>query len=357
VKSKKQLNENHIAQLVEFTNHISNGDFDYQIDINSNDEMGQIYEALNLMTLEIKSNRFDLEWLNQDLEQKVNERTDALKKKNDELYDALEKLKMTQDQLVRSEKLSPLAQLVAGFAHELNTPIGIGVTAATHFEMLSDDIVELYDSGKMKKTDLEGYFKNSNRLTKMVYKNLRRAGDLISRFKKVSVDQVSQEQRQFEVKSYIEDVIYTLYPRLKKYAIKVSVEAKEEITINSYPGELSQIITNLIMNSLNHAFEVEDEGDITINVDASETDLFLIYKDTGKGIPSDQVKKIFDPFFTTKRGHGGTGLGLYLIHNLVTQHFKGSISCVSKEGRGTVFSISFPRKLSVDGEALASSND
>jgi len=262
-----------------------------------------------------------------------------------ELKKTNEELKKSQNQLVQSEKMASLGQLVAGVAHEINTPIGIGVTAASHFQDITDNILSLYETKQMKKSELEGYFSDAKETSSLILSNLRRTGDLIISFKMVSSDQTSHVQRVFNLKLYIEDIILSLKPKLKHYPLKIEIDCPEKIELDSYPGAFAQVITNLIMNSLNHAYDKGQEGNININVELQNSNVIIRFCDDGKGIPAENRKKIFDPFFTTSRGSGGTGLGLHIVFNVINQTLKGNITCESAVGIGTTFIIRIPLKI------------
>jgi len=269
------------------------------------------------------------------LEELVSERTLELQK-------SLDYLKETQNKLIESEKMAALGSLVAGVAHEINTPVGIGVTAASHLEESAMSFEELYKSGNILRTDFEKFLELSLLSSRMILSNMKRAADLIQSFKQVAVDQSSQEQRFFRIHEYIDEILMSLHSKFKHTAYTIEVICPEEFEINSYPGALSQIITNLVVNSLKHGFEDLDEGSITIDIRKSKKNALIVYEDTGKGISKENLEKIFDPFFTTKRGFGGSGLGMNIVYNLVTQSLNGSIKCNSIVGQGTLFEIKFP---------------
>ena len=273
----------------------------------------------------------------------------AIMSTNEELKETLNDLKKTQGQLVESEKMASLGALVAGIAHEINTPIGIGVTAASVLHDKTERFDSLFQDGGLKKSDLVGYIETCTQSSKMILSNLNRASGLIRSFKQVAVDQSSEGRRTFGVKEYLEEILLSLRPKLKKTKYIVSIQCDETIVLDSYPGAFSQVITNLILNSLLHAYpEDNDEGRLVISVSKKHNSLILKYADDGQGIDQDILDRIFDPFFTTKRGQGGSGLGLHLVYNLVTQKLKGSIECESKTGKGTTFIISLP--IDVDGK-------
>jgi PAS domain S-box-containing protein len=254
---------------------------------------------------------------------------------------ALQQLQDTQQQLVEAAKMAELGNLVAGVAHEINTPIGIGVTAASRLDTLTKELKELYENRKMKRTDLDKYLKSVKQGSELTLKNLTRAAELIQSFKQVAVDQSSEQRRTFVLKDYLHEILTSLRPEFKRTNHQVLIVCDEEIVLSSYPGVFSQIFTNFIMNSLIHGFKDKIDGKITITVTKIEAkkELILCYSDTGKGISPKIINNIFDPFFTTNRQGGGSGLGLHIVFNLVTHKLNGTIQCQSVEGEGTTFTI------------------
>lgn len=287
------------------------------------------------MFAELKKAEEALRILNEELEQRVEDRTLELREANAALQESLE-------QLILMEKMSALGGLVAGIAHELKTPIGVGVTAASHLEDMTRELEQQYQASRMKRSDLERYVRIARESTTMILENLRRASEQIQGFKQVAVDQSSDQQRQFHLRSYINDVFLSLHPELRKTSHHVTILCPDDLEIESYPGAFSQIITNLVMNSLIHGFEHTDQGEMLLSISLEGETLRIIYQDNGKGIPPEYLSKIFDPFFTTKRGQGGSGLGLNIVYNLVTQKLHGSITCESTPNRETRFIIHIP---------------
>jgi len=266
------------------------------------------------------------------------------KRAEDELRQALDTLKQAQNELVQSEKMASLGGLVAGVAHEINTPVGISVTAASYLEDAAENLKSSFNSGTMKKSDLNDFIDTAEQSTRMISSNLRRASDLIGSFKQVAVDQSSQERRVFMVSPYLEEILMSLHPQLKQTSHQVSIDCSPDIEIDSYPGALSQIVTNLVMNSLVHAFDETDKGNIRLSVAETGSNIKLEYTDDGCGMDDETTAKVFDPFFTTKRGSGGSGLGMNILFNLITQTLGGSVSCSSNVGEGTLFSITIPKQ-------------
>ena len=280
--------------------------------------------------------------LNEELELRVQQRTHDLHQSNEALASYLEQLRETQVQLVQSEKMAALGELVAGVAHEINTPVGIGVTAASHLETTVHRYMELYDDDKLTRADFEQFLASTEDSSHMILTNLQQAGELIKSFKQVAIDQISEEKRDIHVKQYLTEVLHSLHPSLKNTAHTIETNCPDNLTLFSYPGALSQILTNLILNSLAHGFEETTPGTIHIDVLPFRDRIHLRYSDNGKGIDDDHLKKIFDPFFTTKRRQGGSGLGLYIVYNIVTQTLDGQIDCRSAPGEGTTFDIIIP---------------
>jgi len=280
----------------------------------------------------------------EDVSEAFNDMVHNLEVRYQELQEVLSRLQRTQDKLVQSEKMGALGGLVAGVAHEINTPLGIGVTAVSYLDDKTKHFHSLFESGKMKKSDLEHFLSIVQESNAMVQTNLERASSLVRSFKQISVDQSVEVRRMFQLSDYLQGILLSLKPTLKKTKLRVQVECENAIILNTYPGALSQIVTNLVMNSLNHAFLPEEEGNLILRAAEHEDRVTLLYSDDGKGMSQDVLDHIFDPFFTTSRGKGGTGLGMNIVYNLVTQTLGGTISCFSVVGKGSLFQIEIPKK-------------
>ena len=287
--------------------------------------------------------------LNEELEQRIAERTAQLTQANQALQESLATLKKTQDQLVFSEKMAALGELVGGVAHEINTPVGICLTVASYLELKTDEFSKRLAAADAEQTELQKYLNSVTEATAGILTNLKRAAELVKSFKQVAVDQTAEETRKFNLKEYIENVLLSLRPKYKKTPHTIEVNCPEDVEIFSYPGAFSQIITNLVMNSLIHGFEGIKEGRISIDVSVADDRLLFRYSDSGRGMPEKNVKKIYDPFFTTKRGEGGSGLGMHIVFNLVTRRLSGQIACVSAPGKGAVFTITLAHKGNLKG--------
>ena len=273
--------------------------------------------------------------------EEIESQRDEIEQQKEELQITLDHLQNTQEQLIQSEKLAALGGLVAGVAHEINTPVGISVTAASSLAEETSRMASRYMSDKISRADFKEYLNTANQSAKLILANMERTATMVQSFKQVSVDQSTEQKRKFKLKEYSEDVIRSLYPRLKGKRIKINLDMDESLELESYPGAISQILTNLILNSLVHGFENKDSGNIDISAQQEDKNLVLQFVDDGKGIPKQNLDKIFDPFFTTNK-KVGTGLGLHIVYNIVTQKLNGSITCSSEKEKGVSFQMKFP---------------
>jgi PAS domain S-box-containing protein len=261
------------------------------------------------------------------------------------LRDTLETLQETQNELVESEKMASLGGLVAGVAHEINTPVGIGVTAASHLNDISRNFEKEFAAGKLSKSGLRKFLESVGQSSDIILSNLKRAADLIRSFKQVAVDQSSGEHRDFNVGAYVDEVLLSLAPQLRKTGHTVAVEGDSFIAAHGDPGAIAQIVTNLVMNSIIHGFSETESGAIQISVSEMNGSIALSYADNGRGMDEETRTRVFEPFFTTRRGQGGSGLGMNIVYNLVTQTLRGSIRCESNVGEGVTFVITFPSNI------------
>ncbi len=282
--------------------------------------------------------RYDAEIrrMNDDLELRVQERTRDLRE--------------SQEQLLESEKMAALGRLVASVTHEINTPIGIGVTASSHLRDKLETTRVSYQSGNMKRSDFESFLADSDDISRMILTNLDKAARLIQGFKGVAVDQSDDAKRSFDLAVYLDEIMLSLRPRFKRTRIAIDVDCPEGIVVDSYPGALSQTITNLMMNSLNHGFTGSETGRISIRAKQENGNVQLSFQDDGVGMSDDVRRKIFEPFFTTKRGQGGSGLGMHVVYTAVTESLGGTIVCESAPDEGATFLIEFPLTRGGDHE-------
>lgn len=290
--------------------------------------------------------------------------TDELSVKNQELLHSLQQLKQTQQHLVQVEKMASLGGLVAGVAHEINTPLGMSITSTSY---LQDKIRQFQcdlDAGQVSKKSMAQFMETLQEANQIVLSNLQRAADQVNSFKQMAVDQTSEIKRVFNLYDYLQEILLSLKPKLKQTPHRIEVECAPDIELYSYPGAYSQVITNLIMNALIHAFDANDKanlddqlrpaGRILLKVTRQPYQVVTECIDNGKGVAVTPINKIFEPFFTTNRHGGSSGLGLHLVYNLVTQHLKGTVTCESVPQQGTRFVIEMPISLaSLDGETSA----
>ncbi|MBN2442803.1 MAG: substrate-binding domain-containing protein [Spirochaetales bacterium] len=274
--------------------------------------------------------------------QKLKKQAAHMEETNKQLRKTLKTLKKTQDKLVESEKMAALGGLVAGVAHEINTPLGISVTAASHLQKLTEEIAHHYASDSMKKSHFEHFILDAGKATSMLLVNLERAYKLINSFKKIAVNQSLEKRKQFALRKHIEEILLSLNTRLKETNHHIILECDKDLEIDSYPGCFTQIISNLLINSLIHGYSTGTRGTITIKIHTRDNVIMFRYSDDGIGIEKKNLKKIFEPFFTSNRAKAGTGLGLHLVYNIVTHTLGGTIRCMSSKGNGTTFVITIP---------------
>ncbi len=261
---------------------------------------------------------------------------------NQVLTDTLHRLQETQQQLIEAEKLAALGSMVAGIAHEINTPLGISVTAASTLDDDTTTLMQAYRNGRFTRPALEAYFQTAEQSSRLILNNLQRAAHLVNSFKQVSADQLQVERRAFNFADYLQEILHSLEPTLKQHKHQIILEGDEQLSLVSYPGALSQVITNLILNSVKHGYPDQLTGNLTFRWCAHADQFKLQYSDDGCGIESHHLHRIFEPFFTTARGRGGTGLGLHIVYNLVTQQLGGRIICESQPGAGATFKLELP---------------
>lgn len=317
-----------LQDLLSTTRRLGEGDLSARAEVGSADEFGQLAEAYNRMAE-------NLQQFNQRLEQLVADRTR-------ELNNSLSVLRSTQHQLVEKEKMAALGSLVAGIAHEINTPLGVGVTAATFLKRRADEVMGEFTADQLSKKELEGFLKTSIDSSDIISRNLERAHELIKSFKQLAMDQSTSEKRVFPVGRYIRDIVRSLGPEFKGYQVETGVDCDDSIRIDAPAGLLAQVVTNLVMNSLIHGFAESKAGSIHIGIRRSGDLLHLTYIDNGSGMDAATLKHLYEPFFTTRRGQGGSGLGMNIVYNIVYQHFRGSIQVDSEPGQGVRYDIRFP---------------
>jgi len=296
----------------------------------------------------------ELQELNDKLESRVKEKTAQLRAMNDSLSDRLsiksqklekqyEELHETQTRLIENEKFVSLGTLVAGVSHEINTPVGLSLTGITYLKNELKELKKSYESGSMTESQFNTYINDSTTMMQSIHTNLDKAASLVKSFKQVAVDQSSDEVREFNLHEYIDEILISLHNVTRFTKHKIVVDIDINISLKSKPGAISQIITNLVVNSFTHAFEDKEyEGTIKIEASRDIKELTLLFRDDGIGMSDEIKRQLFDPFFTTKRGSGGSGLGMNIIYNIVTHSLGGSIDVESSVGNGTCYKIKIP---------------
>ncbi|MDH5672021.1 MAG: PAS domain-containing sensor histidine kinase [Myxococcales bacterium] len=282
--------------------------------------------------------------LNQELEQRVRERTDELAKTIEQLRETLDELGRTQESLIESEKLAALGSLVAGVAHEINTPLGIGVTAASNMEGTCIALRTAVEGGTLTRSALTKFIDTLLSASQITLANLQRAASLVTKFKQVAADQVSGHERDLAIAEYTESVLGALAPELQKHQVEARLHVERGGDVYCDAGTIAQVVSNLVMNAAIHALPNSTNSTVDVIVDGDDEFATLTVRDHGCGMDEAMRKRVFEPFFTTKRSSGGTGLGLHIVHNLVTQNLAGTVDCQSSPGEGSSFVVTFPRR-------------
>jgi two-component system NtrC family sensor kinase len=306
---------------------------------NRSDELGDVIRGFNQIQRRLKSTIL-----------RIREAEDAARRSGDETARALQDLRQTQESLLQAERLASLGSLVAGVAHEINTPVGIALTSASVLQAATDEIQAAVEGAGLKKSEVMRYLDTAAESTRLIMNNAVRAAHLIHSFKQIAVDQTSEVRRPFGLSEYVEEVVSSLQPKLKKTAIQLNLDCPPDIVLDSYPGAFAQVLTNLILNCAEHAFDPCQPGQIRISARLDGELVELHVADDGKGIAPDVLDRIFEPFFTTRRGQGGTGLGLNIVYNLIVKQFGGTIAVSSTVGQGAHFTLRIPRVTPHRGE-------
>ncbi len=266
----------------------------------------------------------------------------AMQNKSDELKVAIVELQEAQTELVHTAKMASLGELVAGIAHEINTPMTVGLSAASRLAELVREQRAGAVNGSISNLELEEFLSECEESAEILLGNLSRGSELIQSFKLVAVDQSKGGARLFDVGVYLAEVARSVSAPLKKSNLQFTVNGPAGVAMNGDPGLIAQVVTNLVMNAIIHAYDEGESGKLTIDFEAERDFLLLTFADDGKGIPEADLPKIYNPFFTTRRGQGGSGLGLNIIYNIVTRELGGTIACRSVVGEGTRFIIRIP---------------
>jgi signal transduction histidine kinase len=323
-----------LQQIMTSMQAITSGDLDHQVQgTAASDEVGAMARAVEVFRENAIAKR---------------ETEDELRTSKEKAEGALLELRAAQQNLIDAERLAALGGLVAGVAHEVNNPIGISLTVASSFARRSEIFeTELKSNGQLRRSQLDEFVRSSRDAAQQLVANLHRAGELINSFKQVAVDRSHAERRQFDLSEATDQIIASLRPVLKKSTIAVTVDVPEGLVIDGYPGSYGQILTNLFLNAATHAFAGGRSGTISISAKPrGPEDVEIIFADNGAGMTPEVQRQAFDPFFTTRRNDGGTGLGLHIVYNLVTQQLGGRMMLESRLGQGTTFRIMMPKTTS-----------
>jgi signal transduction histidine kinase len=319
-------------------------------------EVARKTSNLSHAMIDLQQQKQQLEHQQKELTGEINKRCqkeDELTRKQQELEKMVDELNQAQDRLVQNEKFAAIGGLVAGLTHEVNTPIGIGVTATSFLADKLDTLDAEFKAKTLSPKMLESFISEAKQSSDLLTSNLARASELIASFKQITVDQASEAIRTINLKAYLKEIIHSLSPKLKKSRHQIEIECPENINLSIPAGAISQIFTNLILNSLIHGFEQKPQGKMAIKVTDEGVNIKMEYSDNGKGMSHTQLGQIFDPFFTTKRDQGGSGLGTHIVYNLVRQTLDGEIEAQSSLGQGLCYKITFPKENSFAQDFLS----
>ncbi len=353
----------HIYHITDYSKHVNTSNLNDPLVLNnrgkSRDELDDLVDAINNMRMALKNDIVKLEEaenalisLNGELEIKVYDRTAKLAASNQQLQQSLDDLTLAKDQLVQSEKMASLGQLVAGVAHEVNTPLGICVTSITALKEKVLDLTRAVEQENLTKSQLTSTLSLLIEYQEIIERSLNKAVELIRGFKSVAVEQHTDPELNINLAQHVNDVVNTvktLFKR-KKYTINLSVD--KDLNLVTYPSAWNQILTNFMTNSHVHGFEGRDEGEINITFTESNGFLTLLYSDNGIGLDKEIKKRIFDPFVTTKRGQGGSGLGMNIVYNLVNAKLGGTIKLLDTKV-GCSFQVKVPINQTKNPEKLS----
>ncbi|NMM39972.1 sensor histidine kinase [Pseudoalteromonas arctica] len=326
---------------------ISNEKLDQQ-NLQLEQDVARKTSNLSQAMMDLQQQKYELEKQKLTLTEEVDLRRHTeqeLLTKQTEMQRYVDELNMAQERLVSSEKMAALGGLVAGITHDINTPVGIGVTASSFLQERLIQIENAYKDKTLSPKALEEFINDAKQSTSLLTTNLDRASELVASFKQIAVDQASEAVRTINLKEYLGEIIRSLHPKIKNTSHHINLDCPADLTLNLPAGAISQIFTNLIMNSLIHGFDGVSNGIIDIAIKNEDDQVIIDFKDNGNGVTEQQLEKLFDPFFTTKRDQGGSGLGTHITFNLVKQTLSGKIDATSSPGNGLHYHISFPKDM------------
>lgn len=357
---------NPISDLLKASEEIASGHYDYKLNTVGNDELSELSKSFNHMSEKLnknfkeimditdelylandKLNRKEKELidLNSNLEDLVQRRTLELQDINSELEQSIEQLNLAQDELVESRKLMALNSLVTGLSHELNTPLGIAITSISYITLEITTIMESISSGKVSKSNLLNHLQNLKDSSEMIFNNLNKTSEIIDTFKLLSVRDNREAIKDFDLSKFISNIVVNSGAIIKTEGHSIEFNYDKSLFVSSYPGVITQIINQLINNSVQHGFKDIENGLIKVSLTQKGNMVFLTYKDNGVGMSPDVKNRVFEPFYTTNFGKGSKGLGLNIVYNLVTGILAGKLNLITDIGMGVEFIISFPINL------------
>ncbi|MBK7003169.1 MAG: HAMP domain-containing histidine kinase [Rhodoferax sp.] len=326
-----------LADLSQLMRRAEKGESNMRATPNGPQDIAEMGIAFNKMMDVLEEREFQLE-------QRVQRRTLKLEQTNQELETTLATIQSMQTELHRSEKMAALGSLVAGVAHELNTPIGNCVTVASAMRDQAHAFLKDMGQGTMRRSTLVRTLTDSAEGADILVRNLDRASELITSFKRVAVDRSSNLRRHFDLSQNLSEILITLEPMYKKTQFAMQCDLVDGIDMDNYPGPLGQVVTNFISNALAHGFDGRSSGTMRLSCRALDADTVEIaFSDDGIGIAPQHQSRVFDPFFTTKLGQGGSGLGMHIVYNIVTGIMGGQIALTSSPETGTTFTLTLPR--------------
>ncbi|WP_271009190.1 sensor histidine kinase [Paucibacter sp. B51] len=334
-----------MTQMTQAAEALAAGQLQQPLKLGGSDEIARVGQAMEHMRQSLLQAFDALREHANTLEEQVEQRTAELTTSNADLTQALANLKTAQHELVESEKLASLGRLVAGVAHELNTPLGNSLTVVSSLEDRYKQLDEmLANNTPMRRSVLEDLVRDTRRGQDILQRNVQKAADLVRDFKRVAIDQTTDSRRDFELDRVIEDVLVLVEPSFKHTPFLIKTELTRGIAMSSYPGSLGQVLTNLLINALVHGFEGREQGQVLVRCmyGSSGEEVELSVEDDGRGMDESVRRRIFDPFFTTKLGTGGSGLGMHIVHNIVTHVLGGQIEVISSVGQGTRMVMRLP---------------
>jgi len=347
-----QLITRHLFRITNYTQQLDRYNLEQELTLSKRyekkDELDYLVDAINVMRMTLKSEISKIEdaenallALNGELEVKVHDRTAKLAESNSQLQQSFDDLTLAKDKIVQSEKMASLGQLVAGVAHEVNTPLGICVTSITALKEKVESLQSAISNEKLTKSSLMSTLDLLNEYQQIIERSLTKSVDLIRSFKSVAVEQHTDPEVDINLAKHVNDVVNTVKTMFKSKNYHIKIDIDEKLNLVTYPSAWNQILTNFMVNSHVHGFENCREGEMSISFTQNNGYLTLLYQDNGKGISGEVKNKVFDPFITTKRGQGGSGLGLNIVFNLVDAKLGGTIKCLEVE-QGVCFQVKVP---------------